>query len=360
MVFRLPRRTRALTALAALTAAASALAPLPAASDPAPPPAAAPPSRTASAWLPYWDQDNAYETALRHAGQLHTVSPFWYEAKADGSVGKHFSAEEQRVVDGLHGAGVKVVPTVMEKMPRGALAALVTDPGRRAGHVKNLLALMDGRDYDGLDLDYETIAPTGDADYEKVRDGYATMVTDLCRALRALRKECVITVSPKTAGTGRVWDYTRLGAAADRLRIMAYNLHWAEGRPGPLSTPAWYDDILTRATAEVPRAKLEMGLPAYGWDWAVGKPGRARHVTSRSAEALRRKVGAPYRIDPASGTPHFTYKEGGTTREVWYQDARGTAAHLPVLRKHGVDRTVLWALGFEDPELWRTLATPGT
>ncbi len=244
----------------------------------------------------------------------------------------------------------------METLPPGALAAVVTDPARRATHVKTLLNVVKSRAYDGLDLDYETIAPTGEATYKKVRDGYATMVTDLCRRLHELRKQCVITVSPKTAGTGRVWDYERLGAAADRLRIMAYNLHWAEGSPGPLSTPAWYEEILRRATAEVPRRKLEMGLPAYGWDWAVGKRDRARHVTSKEAEALRRKVKAPYRIDPASSTPHFTYDDGGTRRTVWYQDARGTAAHLPALRKYGVDQTVLWALGFEDPGLWRELA----
>ncbi|WP_234335898.1 glycosyl hydrolase family 18 protein [Streptomyces sp. NRRL S-920] len=356
MMLRHPRRARALVALAALATAAAALPSARALSDPVPPPAPASPPRTASAWLPYWDQDTAYDTALRHADQLHTVSPFWYETKSAGRVDPHLHAEERRVIDGLHGAGIKVVPTVMERMPRDALAGVVTDPTRRATHIETLLDVVRRRDYDGLDLDYETIAPTGDATYEKVRDGYATMVTDLCDRLHALSKQCVITVSPKTAGTGRVWDYKRLGAAADRLRIMAYNLHWAEGAPGPLSSPAWYDEILRRATAEVPPAKLEMGLPAYGWDWAVGTPGRARAVTSRQAEALRRKVGAPYRIDPASSTPHFTYREGGTTREVWYQDARGTAAHLPVLRRHGVAHTALWALGFEDPQLWRTLA----
>ncbi|MEV5976585.1 glycosyl hydrolase family 18 protein [Streptomyces sp. NPDC052114] len=350
------RQLRAPRTLVALAAAGAVLAPTTAGSASAPPPGAAPPPRTASAWLPYWDQEAAYQNALRHADQLHTVSPFWYQAKSAGRVDPHSGAGQRRIIDGLHRAGIKVVPTVMETLPPGALAAVVTDPARRATHIKTLLNVVKSRAYDGLDLDYETIAPTGDAAYKKVRDGYATMVTDLCRRLHELRKQCVITVSPKTAGTGRVWDYKRLGAAADRLRIMAYNLHWAEGSPGPLSTPAWYDEILRRATAEVPRRKLEMGLPAYGWDWAVGKRDRARHVTSKEAEALRRKVKAPYRIDPASSTPHFTYDDGGTKRTVWYQDARGTAAHLPALRKYGVDQTVLWALGFEDPGLWRELA----
>ncbi|MFI9779596.1 hypothetical protein ACIHCV_33715 [Streptomyces sp. NPDC051956] len=43
-------------------------------------------------------------------------------------------------------------------------------------------------------------------------------------------------------------------------------------------------------------------------------------------------------------------------RTVWYQDARGTQAHLSVLRRCGVRNTVLWALDFEDPGLWAVLA----
>ncbi|WP_394428646.1 glycosyl hydrolase family 18 protein [Streptomyces sp. SGAir0957] len=319
---------------------------------------AAPPPRTVSAWLPYWDQDAAHKDALAHAAQLRTVSPFWYAMKSATRVDGYPGAGERRVVDGLRAKGVQVVPTVNDAVKPGALAAVLTHPDQRAAHVKALLAVVRGRDYDGLDLDYETIAPTPDATYAAVRDGYAAFVTDLCARLHALRKQCFVTVTPKTRISGRVWDYKKLGAAADRLRIMAYNLHHAQGAPGPLASPSWYDEILTRATAEVPPAKLELGLPAYGWDWAVGSKARAKAVTTREAEALRRKVKAPYALDPDSRTPHFTYKDGGTKRVVWYQDARGTAAHLPVLRKHKVAHTVLWALGFEQPELWKTLATP--
>ncbi|WP_428950658.1 glycosyl hydrolase family 18 protein [Streptomyces sp. cg35] len=340
----------ALAVLLTLTAVPTATATTPARSAP-------PPPRTVSAWLPYWNQEAAYRDALEHAAQIRTISPFWYETKSATRVDGHPGAGERRIVDGLHARGIQVVPTVMEQMKPGALGAVMTSPARRAEHVDALLAVVRSRAYDGLDLDYETIAPTPDAKYPAVRDGYAAFVTDLCARLHALDKQCFVTVTPKTRTTGRVWDYRKLGAVADRLRIMAYNMHHAEGAPGPISTPQWYDEILARATAEVPRVKLEMGLPAYGWDWAVGDKARAKHVTSQDAEALRRKVKAPYALDPDSRTPHFTYKDGKTRRTVWYQDARGTATHLPALRKYGVPHTVLWALGFEDPALWRTLAT---
>ncbi|MCX3062778.1 glycosyl hydrolase family 18 protein [Streptomyces beihaiensis] len=343
----------ALALAAALPAAAHEAAPG-APGQPAPEPRA--PRRTVSAWLPYWNQKAAYEDALAHSRQLRTVSPFWYETRSAGRVVGHTGSGDRGIIDGLHERGVRVVPTVMEQMNPGALGKILTSPAQRSRHIDTLLGVVRSRAYDGLDIDYESIAPTPDSTYRAVRAGYADFVSGLCARLHALDKQCIVTVTPKTRTTGRIWDYRKLGAAADRMRIMGYNLHDAEGAPGPLSSPQWYDDILDTATAQVPRSKLEMGLPGYGWDWAVGHRTRARHVTWHDAEALRRKVKAPYALDTASRTPHFTYQEKKTRRTVWYQDARGVAADLPTLRAHGVTATALWALGFEDPGVWRVLA----
>ncbi|MBB5936556.1 glycosyl hydrolase family 18 protein [Streptomyces zagrosensis] len=320
-----------------------------------PPPA---PRRTVSAWLPYWQQDGAYRDALAHADQLHTVSPFWYEMTSTQRITAHPGAGEHRIIDGLHRAGIKVVPTVTEAPNAAAMAALLTDPSRRAAHADTLLRLADSRPYDGLDLDYERMNHSADpAVLRRVRNGFSALVSEVCARLHARGKQCTVAVYPRThaSDTAPAYDYARLGRAVDRLRIMGYNLHNALGPPGPLSSPAWYDAILRYATSRVPADRIEMGIPAYGWDYRAGDRARATHRTTREAEALRRRVGAPYALDAASKTPHFTYADNGRRREVWYQDARGIAAHLPVLHRHGVVNTALWALDFEEAGLWPTL-----
>ncbi|MEV6668863.1 glycosyl hydrolase family 18 protein [Streptomyces sp. NPDC051162] len=346
-------RTRAavLVALAALSAAPAT----------APADAAPPPKRDVSAWLPYWEP-GAYQDALAHAEQLHTVSPFWYEATAADRVTAHPGAGDRSVIDGLHQAGIKVVPTVTETLGAAAMADLTDDAKARATHVETLLRLAIDLPYDGLDLDYEQMNDSASAPglVERVRTGFSALTDEVCGRLHALRKECTAAVFPRSATPGHdlgpAYDYARLGRSLDRLRIMGYNLHDALAPPGPLSTPDWYDEILRYATARLPAKKIEMGIPAYGWDHAVGDPGRATHRTWREADELRRRTGAPYALDPVAHTPHFTYTEDGRQREVWYQDARGTADHLRVLRKYGVEGTALWALGFEDPGLWPVLA----
>ncbi|MFH9419409.1 glycosyl hydrolase family 18 protein [Streptomyces sp. NPDC017529] len=321
------------------------------------PPAATDSARTVSAWLPYWDDtEAAYQDALRHAAQLHTVSPFWYRATSGTTVKGQHGAGNRRVIDGLHRAGIKVVPTVNEAMNADTMAALFHDRARRTAHVSALLRLVASRAYDGIDLDYETMATTGTARMrDRVRTGYALFADELCARLHAKGKLCVITVMARTGNSGKAYDYVRLGRAADRIRIMGYDLHWAEGSPGPLSSLAWYEEFLRYATRTVPRDKLEVAFPGYGWDWTLGVKARAGHLTWKQAEALRRRKGAAYRFDTKSGTPHFTYKAGRAVHHVWYQDARGVAAHLPLLKKYGVRGTGLWALGFEDPGFWKVL-----
>lgn len=88
------------------------------------------------------------------------------------------------------------------------------------------------------------------------------------------------------------------------------------------------------------------GLLPWRTDATSAEPGASGWLPYGGQEAayedaLRRPVGAPYRIGPRPSTPHVPYTD-------------------PVLRKCGVRHAVLWAIGFEDPALWRTPATAQT
>lgn len=163
-----------------------------------------------------------------------------------------------------------------------------------------------------------------------------------------ITSRAVTRLSRAVTATAVLTDYATLGRVADRIRILGYNLHGATG-----TTTSW-----PAPPSSSRRTSWRWGCrptDGTGPNRSVDKA-RAKHVTWKEAEALRAGQGAPYSFDEVSGTPYFTYADGGKTREVWYQDARGVATHLPVLRKHGVTRTVLWALGFEDPRIWPVLA----
>ncbi|MGH4035860.1 glycosyl hydrolase family 18 protein [Actinomycetota bacterium Odt1-20B] len=343
--------------LAAVTVAVATPASTTQAAAPGPRTAPTPESRTASAWLPYWDTEIGYLDALSHAAQLHTVSPFWYRTDSATKIKSYKGAGSRRIIDGLHAAGIKVVPTVVESLQAPAMAALLNDPVQRTAHVNALLKVAASQPYDGIELNYEKMGFTTDTQLQtRVRGGFNALVGELCSRLHARGKTCVVTVMPRVNGDGGAYNYRHLGKIVDRMRIMAYNMHWATSGPGPLSSHDWYEGILRYATARVPRSKVELAFPGYGWNWTKGSSAkganpRAARVTWKEAENLRQSKGLPYRLH-ASGNPYFTYKEGETEHEVWYQDADGVMAQLPVLKKYGVNNTSLWALGQEDPEFW--------
>ncbi len=63
--------------------------------------AAAPSTEVNSAWLPYWDLDDAYRAVVANADLIRTASPFWYVARSCTSIGAQQGAGRVSVVNGL-------------------------------------------------------------------------------------------------------------------------------------------------------------------------------------------------------------------------------------------------------------------
>lgn len=350
----------ALLALAGLTLTSSPATPVVGATAAS----AASVHRKVSGWIPYWDNAGGYQDALRNASLLHTVSPFWYQSRDYRSVTGLTGAGSRTIIDGLHAKHIKVVPTVTETMSAATVAAVLAGPTSRRAHVDALVAVARSRPYDGLELDYETMAIADRATADKVRSGFELLVRDLCTRLHAYGKTCVVTVMPRTSDTTAYWrtrfatwvyDYATIGRYADRVRVMGYHLHGPNELPGPMSTPAWYDQVLRYTTAKVPRWKVELALPAYGYDWVAGTAGTGRSRTWKSAEALRRAEGAPRRWNSTWQAPWFTYLDRGVRRVVVYENAAGTGPRVDVAKRYGIAGTALWALNFEDPGTWSVL-----
>ena len=360
----LRRRLPALATLAALVAVPCLAGPG------AAPAAAAEPAvhRTVSGWLPYWSTGASYASVLRSAPVWHTASPFWYAAPGGSTVRSEPGAGDRTVVDGLHRAGVRVVPTVSSSMSPAQVAALGADPVARRAHVDALLRVVASRAYDGLDMNDEqmmfTTSPTQAA---RTRAGYTALAGELCTRLHALRKQCVITVMGRTSSAYEVWhdrlvpavyDYRALGRVADRVRVMAYDEHTGTTGPGPIASTGWVEAIARFTASRVPPAKVELGVPLYGRHWSGGAlVGSVSHST---AVALARAAGTPLRWSDATGSPYATWTEGGRRHVVHFSDARSVQVRQQLAARHGFAGTALWAPGQEDPAVWAALRAGST
>jgi spore germination protein len=326
--------------------------------------AAAPSTKVNSAWLPYWDLDDAYRAVVANADLIRTASPFWYVARSCTSIGAQQGAGQLSVVNGLRARGISVVPTISSTLgPAAAISCFGTARTRRA-HVAAVMSVVRSRRYDGIDLNYEQLAlTTSPTTARRVRAAYSAMVTDVCAALRAAHRQCVVTVMPRTDDSYAVWrskltpavyDYRALGAAATTLRVMAYDQHAPNTAPGPVGGYPWTSAVAGYTRSRVSPGKVELGAPLYGRDWRAGT---ATTVSAPQARALAASHHRPVLYDTTQRAPHFTYTSGGTSHTVWFSDAASVRERFRLARSSGFRGSALWAPGLEEASTWPTLRT---
>lgn len=175
---------------------------------------------------------------------------------------------------------------------------------------------------------------------------------------RADGRQIAVDVYPKTRERGawdgpRAQDWERLGKAVDQFRVMTYNYSGSWSSPGPLSSPAWMDDVLSFAETRVAPHKVVMGLGFYGRDW------RGDTTTDLVWDDVRR-IRANHDPKPDRGDSaelRLRYRRGGARHTAYFPDAEAIDAKLTMfLERHArIGGVYAWRMGQEDPAVWALL-----
>jgi spore germination protein YaaH len=319
--------------------------------------------RSVSLWMPYWQFSAAYSSALANASVIGTASPFWYAISGDSTLVSHPGAGDRAVINGLHAKGIKVVPTVTESQDLPHFVQMLESDERRTAHLRTLVNLVRSRSYDGLELDYEHFVsnPTHNAALaQRAATGYTRLVEGVCWTLHRLNKTCTVAVLARTSDAQPedcgwctwIFDYRAIGAAADRVRVMAYEQHGAFSTAGPISSIAWVRSIIGYAGQTMPPRKVELGLPAFGFDWSRSG---TRSVTSRAALALAARYKAVLHWDATVREYTFAYTVSGVQHRVWFEERVAGQQRASLAKWAGFAGTAFWAGGGEDLGLWPRL-----
>ena len=302
-----------------------------------------------SAWIPSWDA-KAVASMQLNAGKLDETNPPWYQIATDGGVTKNYNAEAADLRAAV--VGTDLIPTIQNyvggKFDGSAVAAVVASADLREKHAETLTQLVVQNAFAGIDLDYENLAAT-------TRANFTTFVQLLASKLHAAGKKLSVTVDAKTSDSDN-WsgpageDWRAIGAAADSVKIMAYDNHWNGSVAGPIAPIDWLNNVATYAESAIPAQKIIIGLPWYGYDW-LGKA--ATDLVYLDAVALAQRVGAQVTHD-VNGEATFTY----SGRTVYYQDALSYSTKInAIVAKHPkIGGFAHWRAGGEDPATWSDVA----
>lgn len=211
--------------------------------------------------------------------------------------------------------------------------------------IMNLLETVEQKGFAGVDVDFEYILPED-------RVGYAEFVGRLRRRMNAQGYQVSVALAPKTSADqpGLLYegmDYALLGENADHVFLMTYEWGYTYGPPMAVAPLNKVREVVEYALTEIPREKILMGIPNYGYDWTLPyERGITKARLIGNVEAVRIAVenGAAIQFDEISMSPHFTYVRDGIFHEVWFEDVRSIEAKLNMAKEFELMGVGYWNL----------------
>jgi len=239
---------------------------------------------------------------LAHYKQIDLLVPTWYDVDQDGLL---TGEPEPTVLDVAHRDKLPVMPIVALFNKKG-FHEFSGNPAawQRMNDAMIREAKLHG--YIGFQFDFEDISYLD-------RDALTALVKNSADALHKAGLQLSIATVPNApgypAGKGGFakWIYTDwrgafdiadLAKSVDLLCLMTYDQNTRWTMPGPVAGWQWTVDNLDYALKVVPKEKLSLGIPLYGYHWYAGAP---------------RSSGTPSITQPSSGSTATRCASGSST-----------------------------------------------
>ena len=143
------------------------------------------------------------------------------------------------------------------------------------------------------------------------------------------------------------------------MLLMTYEWGYTYGPPMAVAPLPQVRAVLDYAVSVIEPKKIFLGVPLYGYDWAlpyVRGTTRAESISPRRAVELALQYRADIRYDEQARAPYFYYTDrAGRSHVVWFEDARSMDARLRLVAEYGLQGAGCWNLMREMPQFWTLL-----
>jgi spore germination protein YaaH len=305
-----------------------------------------PASRIRMGWQ--YGQTTAQYKQQVAGSNVNTLSPRWFFLNADGGLD---DGADPSLTAWAHGRGLKVWSMAGNRFDPEATHRLLAQADLRKSFIQALSDSVRRNDIDGVNLDFENIAPED-------KDLLTQFVEELARQLHAQGAVLSVNVSPDF-GTDwtAAFDFAALGKRADYIVLMGYDEHW-DGDPqaGSVSSLPWLQQGLTALLGQVPAGQTILALPFYTRDWTESASGTASSEWTliRQNDFVSALPLKPV-WDDKLGQYTAVYWSGNVRHRIWLEDGRSLALKTLFGESRGLAGYAYWPMGGESPDIWVSL-----
>lgn len=288
---------------------------------------------------------------------LTYITPSNYIVNEDGSLRE---LGDDAIVEASNQKGISMLMSISNAGGPGfdpeRARIIISDTAVQETLFNNVLELMEAKGYDGLNINFEMLFPED-------RQLYNDFLQHAVDFFHPYNYPVSTALVPKTYDmlTGAWWgghDYKAQGEILDFVIVMTYD--WGCGACPPMAIAPVNEimQVLDYAVTVIPRNKILMGFPFYGFDWELPfeTGDMARLVDYTSALKLAIRYGVEIQYDTLAQAPYFYYDgPEGIRHVVWFEDARSFRAKYDLVDRYHLRGVSYWVLGLDAPQNWIVL-----
>ena len=281
---------------------------------------------------------------------LSTISPFAYKIKEDGTLNNF---NPSNAIKQNNTPKVMVIANIKEKGGFSSEIAHIILSNRKIKSIliNNIISEMKKENYVMLNIDLEYVKPED-------KELFIEFIIDMKAKLNEANKKLSVALAPKTSSFQKgllyeAHDYQQIGKIADYVIIMTYEWGYTYGEPMAVSPLPQVKSVIRYAKTVIPKEKIIMGIPNYGYDWKLpykkGTAANSVSINEAIEKAKEKKVEIKH--SKASLTPYYNYVEDGISHIVHFDDACSYNEKLKLIIKEQIGGLSIWTLSTSNIQL---------
>lgn len=281
---------------------------------------------------------------------VNTLSPRWYFLEESGTITDKTVTE---LITWAKANNKQIWPMVGNRFDQEATHQMLSNPTARNTVINQLTAIVSKYDLDGLNMDFENVAP-------KDRASFTAFITLLAEKLHAQGAVLSVDVSPDL-GTDwtEAFDYAALGKQADYIVMMGYDEHYgAESGAGSNASLPYVTNAVNTLLQAVPSEKVILAMPLYNRDWTL-KPNGTVSSFEYISLTQQNQMMSTYGLKPiwnkSLGQYVASYTKQSTQHKIWLEDGRSLTAKYRLTLNKKLAGTAYWHIGGESSDIWPSL-----